>query len=368
MEGECSLCQWLGWVPTVVSVCARLENGIEWPFWALLIHLALNGDEILVAEKFSVGTSHPEYSKVQDVRDLVPLLLGDKGPTPPILIRAKAGTGKTWSARQLVRALSTHERVRQNHELVPLLIFVQQLARDLRDNTKRTAASGIQHSRSMYQEERDDLLEWYIHRHYEKENPQWCAELLAAHRNKSLLVVLDGVDEAAELSKRIERFVLDQLVADGHHAIITSRYEGVRVDLYPDFVVMDLKPLSEEQQKRLIMTQLGDNAAFDHLMSFSKIRREHDRIYEDEAFARSYERELLESIESIDGFKKVDGSFDPQLVQRALSGEHLGVRTSEASSRTIIEWAEAFSSERLKDIDQIVCRIKSVFDSFRFDV
>ena len=91
----------------MVSVCARLENGIEWPFWALLIHLALNGDEILVAEKFSVGTSHPEYSKVQDVRDLVPLLLGDKGPTPPILIRAKAGTGKTWSARQLVRALST---------------------------------------------------------------------------------------------------------------------------------------------------------------------------------------------------------------------------------------------------------------------
>ena len=165
-------------------------------------------------------------------------------------------------------------------------------------------------------------------------------------------MVLDGVDEAAELSKRIERFVLDQR-ADGHHAIITSRYEGVRVD-HTRFVVMDLKPLSEEQQKRLIMTQLGDNAAFDHLMSFSKIRREHDRIYEDEAFARSYERELLESIESVDGFKKVDGSFDSQGVQKALSGEHLGVRTSEASSRTIIEWAEAFSSERLKDIDQIV--------------
>ena len=52
-----------GLSPLTVSVCARLENGIEWPFWALLIHLALNGDEILVAEKFSVGTSHPEYSR-----------------------------------------------------------------------------------------------------------------------------------------------------------------------------------------------------------------------------------------------------------------------------------------------------------------
>ena len=67
--------------------------------------------------------------------------------------------------------------------------------------------------------------------------------LLDAFRRRQLLVVLDGVDEAADLSQMIEVFIFDQLIEQGHRVLVTSRYEGVQLDeRYRDFVVMDLSP------------------------------------------------------------------------------------------------------------------------------
>ena len=47
-----------------------------------------------------------KFSNLKDVDSLHALLLSEGDAAPPILIRAKAGTGKTWSSQQLVRLLA----------------------------------------------------------------------------------------------------------------------------------------------------------------------------------------------------------------------------------------------------------------------
>ena len=110
------------------------------------------------------------------------------------------------------------------------------------------------------------------------------AALLTRFHARRVLVVLDGVDEAADLSKSVEQVILDQFVAEGHRVMVTSRYEGVRADLFVDFCIMD-SYLGRAAAARVIHTQLGDNEYFDHLVDFSMIRDRHDRIYRDDARA-----------------------------------------------------------------------------------
>ena len=43
-----------------------------------------------------------------------------------------------------------------------------------------------------------------------------------------LIVLIDGVDEAADLKEVVEEYVTQTLVAEGHPLVVTSRPEGVR--------------------------------------------------------------------------------------------------------------------------------------------
>ena len=83
-------------------------------------------------------------------------------------------------------------------------------------------------------------------------------------------IILDGVDEAAGLRALIEDFVLNALVASGNRVMITSRIEGI-ANLEPyqacNFSVLDLKELSNWQQRIVIRTQMDGNEFFDHLLA-----------------------------------------------------------------------------------------------------
>ena len=70
---------------------------------------------------------------------------------------------------------------------------------------------------------------------------------------------LDGVDEAAGLASVIEREVLEQLLPAGFQVVVTSRPEGI---MHPDrwadkCVIMNLRPLTHEQQMHLVKQQVG---------------------------------------------------------------------------------------------------------------
>jgi len=71
--------------------------------------------------------------------------------------------------------------------------------------------------------------------------------LLQAFSMRSLIVMLDGIDEAANLKQLVENYVTKTLVPLGMPLLVTSRPEGIRKRLYArDFVIMNLQPLSSE--------------------------------------------------------------------------------------------------------------------------
>ena len=103
--------------------------------------------------------------------------------------------------------------------------------------------------------------------------------LLQLFESRSLILLIDGIDEAASLKTTVEDYITKTLVPAGHQVIVTSRPVGVRMRSYKNFVVINLTKLSQEQQNNAISTQLKESQFYYHLSSFSRIRKDHDKKY-----------------------------------------------------------------------------------------
>ena len=74
--------------------------------------------------------------------------------------------------------------------------------------------------------------------------------LSQAYELRSLVLVIDGIDEAAGRRETISRFIREFLVPMGMRIVCTARPEAVEFDNFgADFVVMALRKLSDEQQR-----------------------------------------------------------------------------------------------------------------------
>ena len=159
----------------------------------------------------------------------------------PLLIRAGAGTGKTWASKQLVALLASAEQSDSAVKLLVLLVSVQRLARILWDEQSDGTA---------------DLITLYIEREY-ADNERFRQVLLQARAISALVIVIDGIDEAAGKKVLLERYILEVLVPAGGWLVVTSRPEGVVLPRYTDrFLVLSLEPLTAEQQSAVIGLQL----------------------------------------------------------------------------------------------------------------
>ena len=137
----------------------------------------------------------------------------------PVLVRAGPGTGKTWMSKQAVFTLADQlgeaadANMHKGVRMVPLIMYVQQIVYVLRD----TSPPDVK-----------DLLATYLQKVY---TDYEVAMLLQAYDLQALIMVIDGVDEAAGMRKYIEDFVLRVLVPSGNRVLITSRREGIQ-DLF----------------------------------------------------------------------------------------------------------------------------------------
>eukprot|EP00966_Prymnesium_polylepis_P009559 220508-Prymnesium_polylepis.1 len=176
---------------------------------------------------------------------------------------------------------------------------------------------------------------------------------------RALVVVLDGIDEAAGRRETISSFVRDALVPAGLRVVCTSRPEGVEVDDFKSrFVILDLKPLSEAQQQEAINVQLEQNSFgrifSKHLLSFSAIRSEHDRLYYGEAFPSAEERARVEGFavpnrQFLDG---KGGERDKEMRQKVRSGSWASVSAEpEPASAYLRELCSALTPSALARID-----------------
>ena len=164
----------------------------------------------------------PAEWKVSSVLDLCTLLLvpspnraNGSHASQPVLVRAGPGTGKTWMAKQAVYTLADRLRLvgQKGISLVPIVVYVQRVVFLIREGLGGA------------------LLERYIESAYAgKKYDLWRKMLVQAYEMRALIVLIDGVDEAAGLRDQIEDFIHGDLVPSGNRILVTSRPEGVTLD------------------------------------------------------------------------------------------------------------------------------------------
>ena len=162
-----------------------------------------------------LGVQRGTWSAVLDMPSLSTQLLQ---PSPkraqgtheaqPVLVRAGPGTGKTWSLQQLAWLLAND--LQSNPEAVksvPLLVRVQRIAG---------------YAASSKREGFDNLLLAYIDKEHSGDDKK---VILHAYKMRSLIVILDGIDEAAAIKGYIEDLVLFELAPWGIRTVVSSRPE-----------------------------------------------------------------------------------------------------------------------------------------------
>ena len=122
-----------------------------------------------------------------------------------------------------------------------------------------------------------NLLLHYIE--IEHSNPHEKQMLLQAYAMRALVILFNGLDEAAGLKSYIEELIVNDLEPNGFRVVATSRPEGVDLARYTEqFVIMNLKELDSEQRNTLVTKQLGESPLYTHLSEFAHICSQHTVI------------------------------------------------------------------------------------------
>lgn len=282
---------------------------------------------ISLADRGSKGAS--VFSKAESMVDLAHAIAQDNSKRQhgifangfSVVVRANPGTGKTWGSKAVALALAKHNKVGSSSESIagaeatPLFVPVQRLARILRERGRGTHVRGASDGVA--------LLQWYIDTEYGTVNPSWAAMLTYALQSKSLVVILDGVDEAAALRETVQQLALDGLASSGIRVMVTSRPEGIPekggvLDRFRQrkFHVFDLSPLSEEETWHAINQQLEDSDFFSNLFKFGEIRKKHNATYE--RHIAPAVRDTLETLPPMNRLVLADtdgGGLDPDMRQ-----------------------------------------------------
>jgi len=301
------------------------------------------------------GLQYADYMDATNIRDIAELTLSTAPAS--LLLVADPGTGKSWSANQLVFQMADWCLSRETPlPILPFLLTVQELAKlhetrkdaklqtNARSNVVLAFLTSLQKvgteklqaqlpSASMLDEE-DYLI------------------LMAAYELRLLVIVVDGIDEAPMIRQEVQE-TLHLLVSIGICVIATSRPEGVDVTKWSkDFVIATLKPLSDEQQNELVQKQLKNDILYKQLTATLAIRRKHDEIYASEF--TSDERQELETMEMINLFVKKDGALDPNMRQRSSDGSRfIAARHGGPDSQCLRELNSDFSPRVLAMLDEM---------------
>jgi hypothetical protein len=220
---------------------------------------------IMVIEKAEQAL--PTLSKVAEVEGLASWLLAahaarrdsaDAGPAACLLLTAPPAAGKTCLMSQLVMHVLQSEEC----DLVPILIKVQELQRHLLNESNRTIF-----------ERSWNWVDAFLQCVHGAGSELYCM-LRQALMARRALVLLDGIDEGGTAREKIERHVTEVLAPQGHVMLVTSRPAGLKEDRFRQhFVRVQLEPLTEEQQKEVVVKRLGEGEHSDLLEYLSNPER-----------------------------------------------------------------------------------------------
>ena len=168
-------------------------------------------------------------------------------------------------------------------------------------------------------------------------------------------------DARAGKRDSISALVCDVLVPFGLRVFCTSRAVAVNIGLFESrFVILDLKPLSEQQKQKAIEVQMQmhpfGKTFSRHLLAFSAIRAEHDRIYREVAFPSAAERARIEVFEApnLQFHNGKDGERDQSMRQRAVNGDLCCVSKSPIPASGYLQELNEKLTPALAEIDSVM--------------
>ena len=288
------------------SYCDEVRKQLEF------VEDAITGSDLPIAEQViyvnageysdQAKNMRPEWKAVREGIDLVEVLLKPSKRRPegmhtaqPGLVVAGPGTGTTWMVRQVVHSMAT--RLTDSDamgeggvRLVPVIVFVQRIVRLLRETG--------QDPKLVVTKRR--MMPWYIENEFPGKALKLFRECLCqAYDMRALVIMVDGVDEAASLRLHVEEFIQYELVPSGNRLLVTSRPEGITLPLYlTNFSIVSLRPLTEGQQRRVAQSQMRGSAFYEHLVSITAARKKQDELWL-EHYPSEAIRTKLEGIEYV---------------------------------------------------------------------
>jgi hypothetical protein len=148
-----------------------------------------------------------------------------------VLILGPAASGKTTLLKMLIMAV-VHQYAYLVPVLIPVIEVVPVLSRCDVDTSVSVVKAFLQHR---YPQHAHMLL-----------------QLMLMHR---VVFLIDGIDESGSSRDAVETFVKVELVERGHRTIITSRHSGFSNDAFKQCQLVELLPLSVEQQSQMVRTR-----------------------------------------------------------------------------------------------------------------
>eukprot|EP00935_MAST-01C_sp_MAST-1C-sp1_P001879 g1879.t1 len=89
--------------------------------------------------------------------------------------------------------------------------------------------------------------------------PQHAHLLLQLMLMRRAVFLVDGIDESGMHQKDVQDFITIELLEPGHKTVITSRHSGFSSDAFKQCRLVELLPLSTEQQTQMVHTRVLDD-------------------------------------------------------------------------------------------------------------
>jgi hypothetical protein len=194
--------------------------------------------------KARISTKHNDEAPSQKIRLGVTSILHRmcSGGSIFALILGPAASGKTTLLKTLIMAV-----VNQHGDLAPILIPIIEVIPVL---SECDANSG------------ESVVAAFLQHRY----PQHAHLLLQMMLMHRVVFFIDGIDESGSSREAVENFVTVELLERGHKTVITSRHSGFSSDAFKQCQLVELLPLSTEQQSQMVRTRVPDGEQADQLM------------------------------------------------------------------------------------------------------
>ena len=77
---------------------------------------------------------------------------------------------------------------------------------------------------------------------------------------RQAVFLIDGIDESGTYREAVQDFITTELLEPGYKTVITSRHSGFSSDAFKQCKLVELLPLSTDQQVQMVRSRVPNEA------------------------------------------------------------------------------------------------------------